>query len=231
MCGRFSQFKEINEIRLRFKLDQLGIEWNDPLFQQPRYNIAPTQIVPIVVREADKTLRLMKWGLVPSWAQDQSIGNRMINARAETLIEKPSFRHLVESRRCIVPATGFYEWAKTASGKVPMHIVPKDRGLFGFAGLWDIWKAPNGEGRDCYSFTIITTSPNKLMADIHNRMPVILKREDEEPWLDQEIKDSKDLLPMLAPYPAEEMEAYEVSRLVNSPANNSPECVEPVRML
>lgn len=170
----------------------------------------------------------MSWGLIPSWAKDQVIGQKMINARSETLTQKPSFKRVFVSRRCIVPATGFYEWAKEGKQKVPMHFVLRGNGLMGLAGLWDIWKYPDGEGRDHYSFTIITTSPNELLSKVHNRMPVILRQEDEDRWLDPSFKDTKELLPMLNPYPAEAMEGYPVSRAVNSPAFNGPECTVPV---
>ncbi len=229
MCGRFSQFKEFREIRLRFDPDELGTDWNESLFLQPRYNIAPSQMVPVIVREGSKQLRLKSWGLVPSWAKDRTIGEKMINARSETLPEKPSFKRLLFTRRCIVPATGFYEWAKEGRRKVPMCFRMKDGGLFGFAGLWDRWKSQAGPGRDFESFTIITTAPNELLAAVHPRMPVILKRDDEERWLDPDLKDGAALLSMLRPYPADEMEGYEVSRAVNSPLNDGPECIARVQ--
>lgn len=228
MCGRFSQFKEFYEIKLRFNLDELVTGWDDLTFHKPRYNIPPSYIVPVVVRDGSKHLRLMSWGLVPSWAKDQSIGQKMINARAETVAQKPSFKRLLFTRRCILPATGFYEWAKDGKWKVPMHFRMKHGGLFGFAGLWDRWKSPDGLGRDFASFTIITTTPNELLATVHHRMPVILRPENEDYWLDPGLKDQAELLSMLQPYPAEEMEGYEVSRVVNSPANDGPECVAPV---
>ncbi len=227
MCGRYSQFKEINELKIRFNLDRLVGACDDLLFDKPRYNIAPTQIVPVICHAGSKTMRLMSWGLVPSWTNDHASGNKMINARAETIAEKPTFKRLLGAKRCIVPATGFYEWAKKGPYKTPMHIVLKDRGPFGFAGLWDVQKYT--AERDFYSYTIITTSSNELMEKIHNRMPVILKREDEDRWLDPDLKDLNELLSMLKPYSGEEMEAYEVSRAVNSPANDGPECVEEAR--
>lgn len=229
MCGRFSQFKEFREIRLRFDPDALGADWNESLLLQPRYNIAPSQMVPVIVREGSKQLRLKSWGLVPSRAKDRTIGEKMINARAETLAEKPSFKRLLFTRRCIVPATGFYEWAKEGKRKVPIYFKLKNDDVFGFAGLWDRWKSQAGPGRDFESFTIITTAPNELLAAVHPRMPAILKRDDEERWLDSDLKEGAALGSMLRPYPADEMEGYEVSRAVNSPLNNGPECIARVR--
>jgi putative SOS response-associated peptidase YedK len=198
MCGRFSQFKEMSDIKIRFNLDELVAGWSDPLFLKPNYNIVPSQIVPVVCRNGSRHLRLMSWGLVPAWAKDQSIGQKMINARMETLLEKPSFKDLVAKKRCIIPATGFFEWKKEGpKTKVPMHIFLKDQELFGFAGLWDCWKSPDGKGRDHHSYTIITTTPNELVSGIHDRMPVILKKEDEEQWLDSNPKDVGEVLSLL----------------------------------
>jgi putative SOS response-associated peptidase YedK len=228
VCGRFSQFKEFREIRLRFDPDALGADWDGSLFLHPRYNIAPSQMVPVIARDGSKRLGLKSWGLVPSWAKNRTIGQKMINARAETLGEKPSFKRLLFTRRCIVPATGFYEWAKDGKRKVPIYFRMKDGGLFGFAGLWDLWKSPDGPGGQIESFTIITTAPNELIARVHDRMPAILKRDDETRWLDPRLEDGAALGSMLQPYPAGEMEGYEVSRAVNSPLNHGPECIAPV---
>lgn len=170
MCGRYSQFKDRNELFRRFNLDSFIEGWSDLGLLKASYNIAPTQYVPVVVKEPSKHLRLMSWGLIPSWAKDQVIGQKMINARSETLTQKASFKRPFVSRRCIVPATGFYEWAKDGKQKVPMHFVLKSGDIMGFGGLWDIWKSPNREGRDLYSFAIITTSSNELLSKVHNRM-------------------------------------------------------------
>lgn len=223
MCGRYSQTSDPLKLAQRFQLEPPGQR------TPPRYNIAPTQEAPTVTNDAPKQLRLMRWGLIPSWAKDTAIGNRMINARAETLAEKPSFLKPLERRRCLVLADGFYEWRKVdgARAKVPMRFVLKSREPFAFAGLWDIWKKPDGS--EVRSFTIITTEPNDLMRPIHNRMPCLLRPQDEEKWLDPDLRDATKLLPVLAPYPAKEMEAYEVSTLVNSPRNDSPECVKQAR--
>ena len=166
--------------------------------------------------------------MIPSWAKDPSIGNRLINARAETLTEKPSFRSAFRRRRCLVLADGFYEWRQIPGqkGKVPMYIQMKDRELFAFAGLWEHWNAPDGS--HILSCTIITTSPNPLMEEIHNRMPVILPKEGYSLWLSPDEEDPQMLSELLRPYPHEEMMAYPVSTMVNSPANESPECIVPL---
>jgi putative SOS response-associated peptidase YedK len=166
---------------------------------------------------------MMQWGLIPSWAKDPSIGNKMINARAETLTEKPSFKRLIGKRRCLVVADGFYEWAKQGRGKMPMRFVLKSGEPFAFAGLWDRWKKPDGGPLD--SFTIITTQANDLLKPIHDRMPVILGEGDEEIWLDPKVADSIRLVSVLKPFSPELMEGYFVSRLVNSPRNDLPECI------
>ena len=165
----------------------------------------------------------MKWGLIPFWAKDLSIGNRMINARAETVAENRVFRQAFEKRRCLVIADGFYEWMRVGKGKLPMRIILKSGEPFGLAGLWETWKSPKGES--VQSCTIITTTPNEVMAPIHNRMPVILTREAEGIWLDPEQSDKNILQELLAPYEAEAMEAYEVSPLVNSPHNDTPDLI------
>ena len=166
---------------------------------------------------------MMQWGLVPSWAKDPSIGNKMINARAETLAEKPSFKGLIGKRRCLVLADGFYEWRKEGKGKIPMRFTLRGGEPFSFAGLWDSWKKP--AGGELFSFTIITTQANNLLRPIHERMPVILNKEGEEKWLDPDFKEIHELL---VPYPVEMMEFYDVSKLVNSPRNDLPQCISPL---
>ena len=170
---------------------------------------------------------MMRWGLVPFWAKEPSIGYKMINAKSETLTEKPSFRKPFKEKRCLVLADGFYEWEKTdKKNKVPYRFVLKNRQPFAFAGLWDVWKTP--EGDTLLSFTIITTRANELMERIHDRMPVILNEKDEAKWLDPEFKDTDKLSSLLQPYPSEQMVAYKVSTIVNSPKNDTPSCIEPV---
>ena len=164
---------------------------------------------------------MMKWGLIPFWAKDPSIGNRMINARAETVAEKPSFRNAFTRRRCLIVADGFFEWRKEGKTKTPMRIILKNGEPFGFAGLWETWKSPEDELiRSC---TIITTTPNEVMEPIHNRMPVILPRDAEAQWLNVSVTDTGVLRELLVPYAASELEAYEVSTLVNAPRNDVPD--------
>ena len=193
-----------------------------------RYNIAPTQPVLTVTNNHADRFEFFHWGLIPSWAKDPSIGGRMINARAETLAEKPSFRTALRRRRCLIPADGFYEWRKEPDGKTktPMYIRLKGGKPFAFAGLWDVWHAPDGS--TIPSCTIVTGEPNRLIASIHDRMAVILPPEHYQQWLDPEEQDAPALAALLRPYPADEMEAFPVSRAVNSPKNDVPECVAPV---
>ena len=223
MCGRFSQTADVKTIAQRFGLSTTLRE--DASIAR-RYNISPTQTVIVVVDDGTRYLTQMRWGLIPSWAKDPAIGNRMINARAETLAAKPAFRVAVRKRRCLVVADGFYEWQQRGRGKQPVYIVLKSREPFGFAGLWETWTAPEGEAiRTC---TIITTEANDLLKPIHDRMPVILTREAEAVWLDPTIQEPAKLSPLLTPYPAQEMELYPVSRLVNSPQHDTPECIVPL---
>jgi putative SOS response-associated peptidase YedK len=211
MCGRFSIFADPERLAERFAaaLPEQGI--------QPRYNAAPTQDLPVLLNEDRSRIQLLRWGLIPFWAKDPSIGNRMINARAETLAEKPSFRTPLKKRRCLVLADGFYEWKKVNSGKQPMRIALTSGQPFAFAGLWETWKQPDGDL--LRTFTIITTQPNELVASIHNRMPAILLPEHEALWLDDAAQQEA-WLDLLRPYPADLLTAYPVSKRVNSPAND-----------
>jgi putative SOS response-associated peptidase YedK len=168
----------------------------------------------------------MQWGLIPHWAADPSIGNRMINARAETLTELPSFKNIVDRRRCIIPADGFYEWRKEGRRKVPMWVHLKTKEPFALAGLWDVWRKPDGKRVE--SFTIITTEPNELVRPVHNRMPVILRPEDEEQWLDASRTPFGKAKSLLKPYPDELMDAHDVSPIVNSAKHDGPECIQPL---
>ena len=221
MCGRFVLFSSLEEIREAFAVQQVRYQ------VEPSYNVAPTQTVAVVVqREGVTTLEKMRWGLIPAWAKDPAIGSRMINARAETVGEKPSFKRPLKDRRCLVVANGFYEWQKTGQAKIPMFIRLKSGQPFGFAGLYDVWTSPEGEA--VASCTIITTSANDLMQPIHDRMPVILPKPQASTWLNPAIQRADDVLPLLVPYSAADMEAYPVSRLVNSPENNSPDLIRAV---
>lgn len=213
MCGRFTLTVNIDTVAKAF-----GVA--PTLDSSARFNIAPMQEVVSILREdADNTAHLewLQWGLVPTWAKDESIGSKMINARAETLAEKPSFKRLLRNRRCLVVADGFYEWKKEGTAKTPMFITLKDGAPFAFAGLWDLWRS--SDGREIRSCTLITTQPNELVATIHDRMPVILPTDAQHMWLDADLHEDQALLPLLAPYPANEMTARAVSRLVNNPKN------------
>ncbi len=197
-----------------------------------RYNIAPSQLIAVVrSAEGGRELKMLKWGLVPSWAKKPDVGNRMINARAETVNEKPSFRAAFKKRRCIVPASGFYEWKRTKSGKQPYYIRMKDKKPLGIAGLWEIWEGPKEIIESC---TLITTGANELVGKLHDRMPVVLSPNDYDKWLDPAIdpKSLKKLLRSFPPQdppqdPSQEMEAYEVSKDVNDPKNESTRLIKP----
>jgi putative SOS response-associated peptidase YedK len=196
----------------------------------PRFNVAPTQAIPVIANNHPERLEMFHWGLVPSWAKDLSIGNRMINARAETLADKPAFRTALRRRRCLVPADGFYEWRKEADGKTktPMYIQLKGHRPFAFAGLWDVWHSPDGSVLP--SCTIITTQPNELMAGIHDRMPAILQESDYARWLCPDEQEPAEMSTLLQPYPADQMQVFAVSRDVNSPKNEGPNLITPVEV-
>lgn len=224
MCGRFTITVTLEELMLRYWIGDTTIP-----FHSPKYNVAPGQQVLAIVHDGQRNrLGELKWGLIPSWSNDPKIGNKMLNARSETVHEKPAFKQLISRKRCIVPADGFYEWQKTASGKQPMRIVLQDRKLFSMAGLYDIWVSP--DGARVSTCTILTTTPNELMAPIHDRMPVILKPEDEALWLDRKMQDAEQLRRLYVPYPADELEAYPVSTSVGSVKVDEPSCIEPVTL-
>ena len=215
MCGRYSLIASIAELGERFGFDGADVAYS------PSYNVAPTQGVLTVVAENDARRAVrMRWGLIPSWAREASIGSRMINARAETVAEKPSFRTALRRRRCLVLADGFYEWRRTSAGKRPMRITMASGEPFAFAGLWDTWRDPQDEA--VTSCTIITTVANDLLRPIHDRMPVILQRDQEGLWLDHDVREPDVLREALALYNSGAMKAYEVSTLVNSTANDGP---------
>jgi putative SOS response-associated peptidase YedK len=220
MCGRYTVSTPPEILADLFELAQI------PLFP-PRFNLAPTQEAPIVRVLAPgepRRLDLVRWGLIPTWAQEAAIGNRMINARADGVAEKPAFRSSFKKKRCLVVADGFYEWRKEGAGKQPYWIHRKDGQPFAFAGLWASWKDPQkGEWLD--TFTILTTDANETVSAIHNRMPVILDREQYGLWLDPAVSDAGRLQELLVPAPAGELTAFPVSRAVNSPANESPDCI------
>ena len=218
MCGRFTLTIDPAQLMARFALE------NADFVAQPRFNIAPTQTIAVVFDESPRTLSGARWGLVPSWAKDIAIGSKMINARAETLDEKPSFRTLLRRRRCLVLADSFYEWRKNPDEtKTPLRILLRDGAPFAMAGLWDIWKTPQGDSlRTC---TVITTEPNALAARIHDRMPAILTHAAESEWLNMANENSAYLKSLLTPYPADEMYAYPVSPKVNFVRNEGVELI------
>lgn len=221
MCGRFTLTVNPAETQETFS------SYTFPQQFAPRFNIAPTQPVLAIPNDDQNTADFFVWGLIPMWAKDPSIGNKLINARGETLEEKPAFRGSLKYKRCLILADGFYEW-KSGPGKkakTPFFIHMKDRKPFAFAGLWDSWNSPDGSlVKSC---TIITTEPNELTGIIHNRMPVILHPRDYAKWLDPSPQAPDQLKPLIKPFSAELMDAYPVSTLVNTPANDTPELVVP----
>ena len=220
MCGRFTLATPGQTIAEAFEL-QTAPEL------KPRYNISPTQPVAVIrVVGAGRELAMLHWGLIPSWSKDTAIGSSMINARGETVAEKPSFRTPFRSRRCLILADGFYEWKRDGERKQPYHICMADRRPFAFAGLWDRWAPPDGEPVE--SCTIVTTAPNGLMAPIHDRMPVILPAAAHARWLDPTVREKERLQELLQPFDASSMRAYPVSPRVNNPRNDDRDCIAPL---
>ncbi len=219
MCGRFtlSAFPEV--LSQIFEVEKI------PDFK-PQYNIAPTQMVLVVLYNSEnhkREIQQLRWGLIPSWAKDQSMGAKLINARAETVAEKPAFRRAFKYQRCLLVADGFYEWRKQEGKKQPYYFHLLSKKPFAFAGLWEEWQSPEQE--QIKSCTILTTQANELVEQVHDRMPVILQQETYDLWLDPQVHDRELLQPLLHPYPSETMTSYPVTTLVNSPKNNSPECI------
>lgn len=221
MCGRFTLWIQFGDLLKAFP------DFKFPETIPSRYNIAPSQDVAVVPNDGRSEIQFFRWGLVPHWADDPAIGNRMINARGETVAEKPSFRAAYRRRRCLILADGFYEWRREpgSGAKTPFYVRMASGAPFAFAGLWEVWRP---DDQPLHSCTIITTRPNAVVAPIHNRMPVIIPRIAYDRWLDPEEKHPRELDDLLAPYPSEEMVAYPVSRFVNNPTNDSRICVEPV---
>jgi len=227
MCGRFTLRAPASVVAEHFAVFDM------PPFS-PRFNIAPSQPVVVVRLDPQRTPPQMgtanlRWGLIPSWAKDPAIGNRMINARWETAAGKPAFRAAFRRRRCLVAADGFYEWQRTGKQKQPYFIRMHDESPFAFAGLWEAWEGPDHSFIE--SCTLLTTEPNELIRPIHNRMPVILAAEAYQQWLDPDVQNPDQLAPLLPPYPSKEMVADPVSTYVNSPAHDDPRCIEPQRDL
>lgn len=217
MCGRMSLASSPDEVRAEFGLAALPPDY------RPRYNIAPSQpVLSILADGGPPAPAFLKWGLVPFWAKEAAIGNRMINARAETAPEKPAFRAAFARRRCLIPVDGFYEWQKRGRHKAPMRIRLVSRRPFALAGLWEVWR--KGDGPPLRTVTVLTTTCCEALRAIHDRMPVIVPREAQQRWLGEDGADA--LRDLLVPYEGTDLEAYEVSTLVNNPANDVPECLE-----
>ena len=222
MCGRFTLTVDPAELQEQFE------NYNFPPKYAPRFNVAPTQPVLAIPNDGENTADFFVWGLIPMWAKDPGIGSRLINARGETLAEKPAFRGSLKYKRCLILADGFYEWksAEARKSKTPYFIHMKDHKPFAFAGLWDSWNSPDGSlVKSC---TIITTEPNELVSIIHNRMPVILHPRDYAKWLDTSPQTPDQLKPLIKPFPTEEMTAYPVSTLVNKTENDTAQLVVPI---
>lgn len=222
MCGRYSQRSSLVVLSKRFDVPMPEVDF------RPRYNLAPGQDSLVIVQDPDRRMLSMRWGLVPAWAKDPHATPRPINARAEQAPDKPMFRQAYRRRRCLVPADGFYEWRAAAKGKgkVPIYFQRADHDPFAFAGLWESWH--DQDGQELLTFTILTTAANDLVRPVHDRMPVILAQEDEAVWLDLGQHDPQALAKYTQPYPANLMQAYQVSTAVNSMANDNPTLTEPV---
>ncbi|WP_394555241.1 hypothetical protein C1N61_26250 (plasmid) [Priestia aryabhattai] len=224
MCGRFSLTTDIAELQERFNFD-----FNGEFTFGSRFNIAPSQqVLTLGSSEGKRAVTTMKWGLVPYWADDIKIGYKMINARGESVDEKASFKRPFKSKRCLILADGFYEWKKEGENKQPFRFVMKDERPFAFAGLWEQW---NRGGEPLYTCTIITTKPNEVTKEVHDRMPVILEEDAYDLWLDPQMEDTEYLKSLLVPYPAEQMKMYPVSTIVNSPKNDVEECLAPLNSI
>jgi len=222
MCGRYTLKTPVERLSEQFQFPKI-------IPVKPRYNIAPSQDVAVVHRlpdDRDRRLAMLRWGLIPAWVKDPAKPQQPINARAGTAAEKPMFRDAFRRRRCLIPADGFYEWQQEGGRKQPVYIHMKDGEPFAFAGLWEHWEKPGQEPID--SCVILTTEPNELLAQVHNRMPVILDPTDYEQWLDPAVQDVSRLTPLLRPYPSEEMKFYPVNLRVNNPKHDDLLCVEPL---
>jgi putative SOS response-associated peptidase YedK len=220
MCGRYTLTATLDILLARYHLDEVTVP------HTPRYQIAPGQMIPVILtgKNGERRFGHVKWGLIPVWAKDEKIAYKMINARSETVLQKPAFQIPFMRKRCIIPADGFYEWKQEGSRKQPVRVVLQSRELFSMAGLYDTWLSPTGQ--KIHTCTILTTQANPLLREIHDRMPVILKKEQESIWLDRGVEDTNELLPLLKPYPAEEMEVYPVSPLVNNAKHDTPDCIK-----
>jgi putative SOS response-associated peptidase YedK len=221
MCGRFNFLTHQEELRERFEISKFEFEVT------PRYNIAPSQKIATIIQDQDIKLVGMRWGLIPFWAKEPKTKYSMINARVETILDKRAYSRPFKKWRCLIPATGFYEWKKVGKIKTPMHIRLKSKELFAFAGIYNPWKSPSGSY--VLSCSIVSTTPNNIMEPIHNRMPVILQKKDESTWINPEHEDTEKLLGLLKPYPDRQLEAYEISTYVNKPRNEGPQCITSIQ--
>lgn len=218
MCGRYSlEFDD--EFYTRYRTA-------NKLPSKPNYNVAPSQINPVITAHSPNQMEFMVWGLIPFWEQKNEKPHGLINVRDDTIIAKPWAHKYVESQRCLVPSTGFFEWKRTTSGKIPYYFHVKDGKYFSFAGIYSVYKSPKN-GEEIKTYSIITTSPNSLMEPVHNRMPVILKKDDEQNWINPDLVEIDHLKEFLKPYPANHMEKYPISAYVNSPAHNDPSVLKP----
>jgi len=219
MCGRFDLHSEPAVLLKEFRIDHAGVDY------RPSYNIAPSRNIVIVKDDGKRYLSQCRWGFIPSWAEDSNIGYKMINARAETVAEKPAFREAFRRHRCLVVADGFYEWRRVGKQRQPVYVRLKSQKPIGFAGLYNTWTSPEGEA--ICTCAIITTDANDLLNPIHDRMPAIIPKDKEDLWLDPNVREKEKLAPLLSPYPSQEIEIYDVSPIMNSPAFDSPENIIP----
>ncbi len=221
MCGRKTLTKDVESI-----IQEMGIEsWRDSGSYQLSYNISPSQSSPVMIDDMGRHVKMMKWGLIPNWATDASIGSKLINARAETLLEKPSFKNLVSNQRCIVLSDGYFEWKRSNSRAIPYYVYNPNNKILPMAGLWDFWK--NNSGENIFSYTIITTQANSNLKDIHHRMPVILDLKQIDPWLKVHNISVADTMSLLVPF-QNDLHFHQVSTIVNSPRNNRIDCIRPI---
>ncbi|OXM88112.1 SOS response-associated peptidase [Paenibacillus rigui] len=234
MCGRYTITVTLEELMLRFLLGNAPVVGG----YVPRYNVAPGQWIPAILGDTPaaasqqpmpRRLGELRWGLVPSWSQEESSGGKPMNLRLETAQQKPAFRRMLERKRCIVPADGFFEWKTGGKQKQPVRFMLKDRSLFGMAALYDTWGM--ADGTKLHTCAILTTEPNEVVAKVHTRMPVILRHEDESVWLNRSMTSAEELLPLCKPYAAKEMISYEVDPVVGNVRNDGPECIAPLHAL
>jgi putative SOS response-associated peptidase YedK len=217
MCGRYSFSHSKDKIEKRF-----GIKVEEPW--KPRYNIAPTQEMPVVTNKNPKEFSIFKWGFIPNWSLDESVAANLINARSETVFTKAPFKHAIKEQRCLIPADGYFEWKKEGKLKVPYRITLNSDDAFTFAGIWDSWERPS-DGEIINTYTILTTSSNKLLREIHERMPVILSKDLEKYWLDNKLSDT-DINELMKPFDQDQMNFYKVNKIVNSTGYDIPECIQ-----